>query len=103
MRHFVKISVMSMYETCERTTFYVQLETDEGFTMTAASFATGSIYTNGEGLSIDEALDRALITAADWGDLLEIEPEPFSLMHGVVEPSMKFDRYTHRRELKERK
>lgn len=103
MNKIVRIHITSMFETCNRTTFYVQLTTDEGFEMTAAGHATGSDYTNGKGLSIEEARDRALIDAADWGDFLGIVPEPFLVDNEVIEPSMTFDRYDTRRKLRERK
>jgi len=104
MSVITSVVVRSMYESCERTTFYVMLLSDEGFDMTAASHRTGSIYTNHEGLSIEEARDRALIDAANWGDFLQIEPTPFLDADGnTVEPSMTFDSYTMRREMAERK
>ncbi len=104
MANIVSISVMKMYESCERTTFYVQLMNDEGFVMTAAGHQTGSIYTNGEGLSIEEARDRALIDAADWADFLQLEVDPFMDDDGIVlEPSMTFDKYSMRREIAARK
>ena len=98
-----RISVSKMYESCERTSFYVMLTSDEGFTMTASSHQTGSIYTNHEGLSIDEARDRALIDAANWADFLRIEADPFIDDGKSYEPSMTFDSYTIQRELAERK
>ena len=100
MAAITSIVVRSMHESCERTTFYVMLISDEGFDMTAASHRTGSIYTNHEGLSIEEARDRALIDAANWGDFLQIEVEPFRDAQGnTIEPSMTFDSYTMRREM----
>ncbi len=93
MRQIIKIRVMQLRET-DRTTFYVVAETDEGLTRSVDHFRTG-------GLSIKEARDRALISAADWGDFLQIEPEPF-IMGGVrYEPSMKLEIYTTMRELKD--
>lgn len=79
-----RIRVFSMWETCQRTTFYVELTTDEGFTMTPDSFRTGSIHTKFEGLSLEEARDRALCTARDWGDFLRIGVEPFIDDTGVT-------------------
>lgn len=98
-----KIRVFSTYETCERTTFYVELTSDEGFEMTPAGYATGSIYTNGEGLSIEEARDRALMDAADWGDFLGIPVEPFIVDGVAIEPSMRFEKYETRRILAQRR
>ncbi len=93
----VSVSVFSMYESCERTTFYVRVTTDEGLTKEVEAHRTGSIYTNGEGLSIEEARDRALIDAATWGDFLGLTPEPF-VSEGVThEPSMRFSTYTYQR------
>lgn len=102
MQKIVKIRVFSMSESCNRTTFYVELTTDEGYTMTPCGHATGSDYTNGEGLSIEEARDRALIDAAEWGDFLQIEPEPFVVEGITYEPSMKLETYSTRRFLKAR-
>ena len=92
------IGVYSMHESCERTTFYVRATTSEGLTKDVDSHRTGSIYTNGEGLSIEEARDRALIDAATWGDFLGIEPEPYVDAAGVKhEPSMEFRTYEYQR------
>ena len=93
----VSICVFPMHESCERTTFYVRVTTDEGFTKEVEAHRTGSIYTNGEGLSIEEARDRALIDAATWGDFLGIKPDPFVVDGVVIEPSMRFRTYTYQR------
>lgn len=103
IKHIIAIRVYSLWETCERTTFYVELRTDEGMTMTPAGFATGSVYTNFEGLTKDEARDRALIEAASWGDFLQIEVEPYIEDGVAYEPSMKFNSYRNRRVMAERK
>ena len=98
MHKIVKIHVFSMYESCERTTFFVRVTTDEGMTKEVEAHQTGSTYTNGEGLSIEEARDRALIDAATWGDFLGIDVDPFTGEDGtVIEPSMTFDSYTMKR------
>ena len=100
MANIVSISILKMYESCERTSFYVQLTSDEGFTMTAAGHQTGSVYTNGEGLSIEVARDRALIDAATWADFLQLEVEPFTDDNGnVVKPSMTLGQYRRRRKM----
>lgn len=99
MHRIVRISVLRTYESCERHTYYVRVETDEGFTKEVESHRTGSVYTNGEGLSIEEARDRALIDAATWGDFLGIEPEPYVADGVTHQPSMTFDFYTTRRKL----
>lgn len=104
MPDIVRITVKRMYESCERTTFYVMLISDEGFDMCAASHRTGSVYTDHEGLSIEEARDRALIDAADWGDFLGIAVDPFLGDDGEpIEPSMTFDKYAIRRRLASRR
>ncbi|WP_298848902.1 hypothetical protein [uncultured Salinicola sp.] len=104
MPDIIRIRIRRMYESCERTTFHVMLHSDEGFEMTAAAHATGSVYTNHEGLSIEEARDRALIDAADWGDFLGIAVDPLIGDDGQpVEPSLTFDRYDRRRRLAARK
>jgi hypothetical protein len=102
MQQIVSIRVFSTHESCERTTYYVELITDEGFTMTPCGHATGSIYTDHVGLSKEEARERALCDAADWGDFLQIEPEPLVEDGDVIEPEFKFTRYTIRRKLRER-
>lgn len=98
----VRIRVTSMHESCNRTTFYVELTTDEGFTMTPCGHATGSDYTDGQGLTIEEARDRAVTDAGTWGDFLRITPEPL-IMDGVeIMPRVPMDLYTTRRVLAER-
>lgn len=94
----VSVSVFWMHESCERTTFYVRVKTAEGFTKEVEAHRTGSVYTNGEGLSIEAARDRALIDAATWGDFLGITPDPFVFDGEVIEPSMRFQTYTYQRE-----
>jgi len=101
-RTIVKIRVFKTWESCERTTYYVELLTDEGFTMTPCGHATGSVYTDHKGLSKDEARDRALCDAAEWGDFLGIEPEPFEEDGEVHTTSFKLQTYTTRRKLAER-
>lgn len=102
-QHIVAIRVLRMWESCQRTTFYVELLTDEGFTMTPASHRTGSVYTNFEGLSEDEARQRALIDADTWGDFLGIVPEPFTQDGVTYVPDMTMRPYETRRVLAERR
>lgn len=101
-RRIVRIRVTSMWESCNRTTFYVELTTDEGFTMTPCGHETGSDYTNGEGLTIKEARDRAITDAGTWGDFLCIKPEPFFADGVEVKPTVPLELYTTRRELAKR-
>lgn len=97
MQKVVEVRVYHMYETCERHTYAVQLVSDEGFTMDPMSYRTGSIYTNFEGLSRDEARERALIDAAEWADFFNIAPTPF-VEDGVThEAQMNFEKYTYLR------
>lgn len=111
MHKIVRISVFGMYESCERWTYYVRATTDEGMTKEVEGHVTGSLYTEvdgvRQGLTRDEARDRALIDAATWGDFLGITPEPFKEKddNGVeqtYEPSMVFHFYRNRRAMKER-
>lgn len=102
MHKVVEVRVYHMYESCERHTYAVQLVSDEGFSMDPMSYRTGSVYTNFEGLTRDEARDRALIDAADWGDFFGITPTPFVEDDVTYEPSMTFDKYTMRRQMGER-
>lgn len=103
MNNIVSIRVFGMYETCERTTFYVELTSDEGFTKTPDAHRTGSIYNDFEGLTREEARDRALMDAHEWSDFLGIEIEPFVEDSVVIEPFMKFETYTTRRKLAKRR
>lgn len=100
MRKIVRVAVTKMYESCERTTFFVQLTTDEGYSITPESYCTGSVY--GPGLEIAEARDRALTDAGTWADLLELKVEPYSEDGATHQPSMPMEIYTTRRVLKAR-
>lgn len=99
----VGIRVVRLWESCDRTTFFVELVTDEGFTMTPQSFRTGSERPKIDGISVEEARDRALITADTWGDFLGIVPEPFEHEGVTYEPHMTMRPYETRRLLAERK
>ena len=103
-KHIVAIRVYSLWETCERTTYYVELRTDEGFTMTPSGYATGSVYTNFEGLSKEEARNRALLDAITWADFLGLTVEPL-MEDGVEQKPTGFvmTPYTTRRKLAARK
>jgi hypothetical protein len=98
-----KISLMMTWESCERTTYYIVLTNDEGFTLTPDAHRTGSIYTNHEGLTKEEARDRALIDAHNWSDFLQIPFTPYVEEDVVYEPSMTFNSFTMRREMQKRK
>jgi hypothetical protein len=97
------IRMYSMHESCQRTTFYVDLVSSEGFTITVASHRTGSVYTNFEGLTLEEARDRALIEADTWGDFLGLTPNPYTSDGVTHEPSMKMRPYETRRVLADRR
>ena len=97
MHRIVKIYVLQLYESCERHTFYVVAATEDGMTKEVEGHQTGSIYNNHQGLSLEEARDRALIDAATWGEFLGIEPEPFIKDGVTYAPSMKFHFYDRRR------
>jgi hypothetical protein len=99
----VAINVFSMWESCQRTTYYVRVTTDEGFTKEVESHRTGSVYTNFEGLTKEEARDRALIDANTWSDFLGIPVDPYVEDGITYEPSMEFETYTMRRELAARR
>ena len=103
-KNIVGIRVFSMWETCERTTYYVELRTDEGFAMTPAGYATGSVYTNFEGPSKEEARNRALLDAITWADFLGLRVEPL-IEDGVEQKPTGFviTPYTTRRKLAARK
>ncbi len=96
-RDIKRVRVLKMWETCERTTFFVELTNDAGETITPEAFATGSVYTNHEGLSIEEARDRALIQVVTWAAFFGIKPEPY-VDDGVAhEASMTLHHYGERR------
>ncbi len=97
----VRIRVTRMWETCQRTTFFVELTTDEGFTMTPCCHRTGSVYNDFEGLSVEEARDRALTEALEWGDFLCMEVEPYVEDGVTYEASFPLETYTTQRELGE--
>lgn len=99
MQRIVGIRVYRTTESCERTSYYVELRTDEGFTKTPDCHVTGSVYTKGVGLSVEEARDRALTDAADWSDLLGIPVDPYEEEGVVHEPSFPLEIYTTQREL----
>lgn len=98
-----EIRIYHMWESCQRTTFYVDLVSTEGFTITVASHRTGSVYTNFEGLTLEEARDRALIEADTWGDFLGIKPNPYTADGVACEPSMLMRPYETRRVLAARR
>jgi hypothetical protein len=103
VRNIVSIRVHSMYESCQRTTYYVDLKTDEGFVMTAAGHATGSVYTDFVGLTKEEARERALLDAYDWADFLQLEVDPLVEEGVEYKPKRPMARYTTRRVLAARK
>lgn len=104
------ISILRMTETCERTTYYVRLATDEGFTTEPSSHRTGhvevvdGVRTVVPGLSADEALARAHWDAGDWSDLLGIPVTPY-IEDGVERgPTMRpRARFAIQREMKRRR
>jgi hypothetical protein len=101
MRRIVRVDVYRTYETCDRTTYYVRLTTDEGFTMDPESFASHCVYDDmagRKGLSVEEARDRALTTAHEWADFLQLEVTPYVEKGVTYEPLMTFDTYAMRRE-----
>ena len=91
----VAISVVRLTESCRRTTYYVRLTTDEGFTTEPVSHCTGHEHMqDGElvvvpGLSAADALQRALYDAGDWSDLLGIPVDPYEEDGQIVVPTMR--------------
>lgn len=105
MRKIVEISIVRMDETCERTTYYVRLTTDEGFHTEPCAHRTGSVHmVDGErvvtpGLAIEEALQRTLSDAGDWSDLLQIPMTPY-IENGVVQKALwDRNRFTNERRM----
>ncbi len=102
MHRIVSISILYMYESCERHSYYVRATTDEGLTKEVDGHQSGSIYTEvdgvRQGLTREEARDRALIDAATWGDFLGITPVPYEEDGVVHEPSMTFHTYKYQRQ-----
>jgi hypothetical protein len=103
MRKIVQVSVVRMDESCERTTYFVRLTTDEGFHTEPCGHRTGSVHVvDGErivtpGLDIKEALQRALSDAGDWADLLEIEMTPYEEDGVVQKAAWNRNRFTMQR------
>jgi len=105
MNQIVNIRVHRMDESCKRATFYVRLTTDEGFSMEVAGHRTGHEYRDPDtqemvvvpGLSVEEARDRALMDAADWGDFLRLAIDPYVEEGSVISPKMRFETYETRR------
>lgn len=96
----IAVSVRVLWESCDRWTYYVRLESEEGFDKTPVSFRTGSKMNNYEGLSREQARDQALIEAAGWADFLDLTPTPFVDRDGeTYEPSMVFRSYSGRRQI----
>ncbi len=95
IRHVVSVSVVRMTESCRRTTYYVRLTTDEGFTIEPSSHCTGHEYVEDgrtvvvPGIDAGTALQRALYDAGDWSDLLRIPVTPYEEDGIVVEPSLR--------------
>lgn len=109
MRKIVEVSVVRMDESCERTTYYVRLTTDEGFHTEPCAHRTGSVHmVEGErvvtpGLPIEEAMQRALSDAGDWSDLLQIPMTPY-VEKGVVQKAIwDRNRFTNMRRLDEKR
>jgi len=91
----VRICVVRMTESCKRTTYYVRLITDEGFSTEPSSHRTGHEYMKDDvlvvvpGLTDDEALQRALYDAGDWSDLLGLPVDPYEEDDEIVVPTMR--------------
>lgn len=103
MHRIVQLSIFHMYESCDRHSYYVRATTDEGMTKEVDGYRTGSTYNDYDGLTRDEARDRALTDAETWGDFLGITPDPYIEDGVLCEPLMMFDTYTTQRELAARK
>lgn len=103
------IHIKRMTESCARTTYYVDIISDEGFVKTVEGHKTGHFFMqDGErvevpGLSIEEARDRALIDANTWADFLGLTLEPYEEDGVVHSASMAFHTYTMRREMSARR
>jgi len=110
MPNIVSIAIVKTWETCERTRYYVELTTDEGFSTTPCCHSTGSVHKTLDGqtkaipgLSIEEARSRALYDADDWSDLLGIPVDPFEDDGVIHTPKNPMRRFTTRRVLDERR
>jgi len=101
MRNIVKVDVYRMTESCQRTTYFVRLTTDEGFTLDPEAHRSHCIYDdmNGTtGLPVETARDQALTTAANWADFLDLPVTPYYEDGVLYEPLMTFESYTMQRE-----
>lgn len=110
IRHVVSVSVVRMTESCRRTTYYVRLTTDEGFTIEPCSYHTGHEYMEDgrtvvvPGMDAAEALQLALHDAGDWSDLFRIPVTPYEEDGIVVEPSLRpRRRFENQRRLRARR
>ena len=92
---FTRVSIVRMTESCERTTYYVRLTTDEGFTIEPNSHRTGHAYVEDgvrievPGLSVKEALARTFYDAGDWADILGLAVDPYEEDGEERDPTMR--------------
>ena len=106
MTLIIGIRISKLWETCDRTSFYVTLESDEGFDKQVECHRTNSIMdreAGHPGISIDEARDRALIDVHRWADFLNLELDPYIEDSVLYEPSMRMLPHTVQRELAKRR
>ena len=108
--HFVSVSIICMTETCKRTTYYVRLTTDEGFTIEPVSYRTGHEYMEDgvlvvvPGITAPEALQAALYDAGDWSDILGLPVDPYEEEGEIILPTRRpRRRFEIQRMLKARK
>lgn len=97
----IRVAIVRMTESCERTTYYVRLVTDEGYTIEPNSHRTGHAYMEDgvrvevPGLSIEEARARTFYDAGDWADLLGLSVDPYEedgVTHGpTMRPRRRFE------------
>lgn len=90
-------------ESNERWTYWLNLVSDEGFSISLTSHQTGGTHNDFAGLTRDEARRNALIDAARWSDFLEFDMPAFVDKDGrTYEEPGALRPYRNRRMLKRR-
>ena len=93
MKPVAAVYVGRMIETGDRPSYWVTIRNAAGQTITPSVFRAYD-FNGTEGLSNDDARDRALMEASEWADFFGIEMTPY-IEGGVrYEPSMTLGAYS---------
>lgn len=71
------VRIEPRWESNKRWTYWLNLISDEGFSISLTSHQTGGTHNDFAGLTRDEARRNALIDAARWSDFLEFDMPAF--------------------------